>query len=218
MRKSALAIGILLVVIGLFLINQGSDVLNPLATLLGLTSHSTIETAVIPPTLITVAPMNFTWLSVHLDANVPVSGSFDVGGGRQIDFYVMNQGNFSKWREGRPSAVVLAQFATSLHNFTFTPRSEGSYYFVFENQDNSRRRVLFSLNAARDVLVVHPVVQYLGYILLAVGVLLTILGVGGGRKVPEVREAATAGWKCGFCGAENPPDQTFCESCGRSLH
>lgn len=216
MRRSAVGLGLMVVLIGLFVVNQGTEVLTPLANVLGFTSHFRTETTLMAPTLLTVAPMNYTCIPAHLDGDVQVSGSFNIGGGREIDFYVMNQGNFSEWRAGRPSSVILAVLSTSLHNFTLTPRSGGRYYFVFDNEDSSRRAVVFSLSVINNVIVVNPVVGYLGHELLIGGILLFTWGLMSGRKKPARMEAPAAGWQCRFCGAENPLGQTFCESCGRS--
>lgn len=217
MRRFLLTIGILMILGGLLVINQGTDVIRPLAESFGLVSHVRGEDALIAPTLFTVPPSNFTFLSAELKGGVQVSGSVDVGAGAEIAFYVMNEANFSNWLAGRPSSIVLAKPFTSFYNFTFTPNVGGTYYFVFDNQANSRREVVFTLNAAKDTVILSPVVQYLGIELLTVGVLLSAWGVRGGRrKRLEHEVTATTSWKCRFCGAENPISQTFCGKCERA--
>jgi hypothetical protein len=218
MRRSALTVGILLIMVGVFLISQGGEVLTPIAEVVGLSSHLRAETPLVAPTLLTVAPMNYTWISIHLDGNVQVTGAFQVGVGREIDFYVMDEGNFSNWQAGRPAAVLLATLSTSLHNFTLTPRFASSYYFVFENQDNTRHVVIFTLNLVNEMVVIHPAVEYLPYALVGLGILLSAWGLRSGRRTPERPEEAAAAprWRCRFCGTENPLEQAFCENCGRS--
>jgi hypothetical protein len=69
-------------------------------------------------------------------------------------------------------------------------------------------------------------VAYAGYELLLLGLVVSIIGVRGGRKKKETKRVVHAseieresGWKCKFCGAKNPGDKpTFCSKCGRAQH
>ena len=228
MRKTAFALGLVLLLLGLFLISQGAQVVSPLAAALGQTSHLKTESVLIAPTLLAVAPGNHTWISKHLDSNVQVAGSFQVGTGREMDFYVMNENSFHDWRLGRPATVILAVFSTGLYKFNLTLGSAGNYYFIFENQENIRSTVIFELNVVNDVIIVNPIVEYLPYILTMIGILLLAWGAVSGRKKPhpvkpaEPEEKTTtnpiqstvAGWKCGFCGAENAFGDKFCKGPG----
>lgn len=222
MRRSAATAGVLLALLGIFLMNQGSQIIVPLAESLGLTSHLRTENALIAPTLLTVPPMNSTYISTHLTSAGQVSGSFHVGTGREVDFYVMNEKSYHDWRAGRPATILVSVLSTSLYNFTVKLDSEQSYYFVFENQDSTRRTVVFTLYTVGDAIVIHPAVQNLPYGLTAIGVLLFIWGITTGKKKPQrveathAEEAAVAGWRCRFCRAENPLGETFCQNCRRS--
>jgi len=216
MRRFLLTIGILLILGGLIVTNQGTDAVRPFAERFGLASHVRSEIVLIAPTLLTVPTSNFTFLSAELKSGIQVSGSVDAGAG-EIALYVMNEGNFSNWQAGHPSMIVIAKPSTSFYNFTFTPDVGGSYYFVFDNQANSRREVVFALKAANDMIVLNPAVQYLGIELLTVGVLLSAWSVRGGRRKRFEHEAITrAVWKCRFCGAENTIGQIFCAKCERA--
>lgn len=217
-RRSLLTFGLLLVLVGFYLVGQGPQVLIPIAEVFGLTSRTQTETPIIAPTLITVAPSSYTFLSAELRSHVQVKGALEVSDAREIAFYVMNQANFSEWRSGRPSAVILAKPFAISYNFTFIPKFDGTYYFIFDNQDTSRRVVLFRLNSLQDRTVLNPVMENAGYEMFALGIILSIVGVKTGRKKPEPKLRAAAGWQCKFCGAENLGDQTFCEKCGRSQH
>jgi hypothetical protein len=133
----------------------------------------------------------------------------------------MNQGNFSLWQRGRPSVVVLVQPAAISYNFTFSPPAAGTYFFIFDNQDNSPRSLIFSLSVVENVTVLSPYVQYAGLELILIGAVLSYLGLRGGRKqrapppAPEVSEVS--GWSCKFCGAVNEDLQAqFCSKCDRS--
>ena len=114
MRRTAVTLGLVLFLLGVFLVNQGPQVLTPLAAELGQTSHLRTQSALITPTLLAVAPQNDTWVSTHLDSGVLVAGSFQVGTGREMNFYVMNESSFRDWRLGRPATVILAVFSTGL--------------------------------------------------------------------------------------------------------
>jgi len=189
-------------------------VLSPIAQGSGLGSHYQAETPILSPTLLSVPPTNYTFLSTDLRGNAQVKGSVEVADGREIAFYVMDAGNFSQWRAGRPSTIILVRPTAISYNFTFTPKASGTYYFIFDNQDTSRRVVIFSLSVVETVTVLNPVVQYGGYEILMIGIILFVLGLKTGRRKPEPE--AVPGWKCKFCGAENTSAQTFCEKCGRS--
>lgn len=208
--------GLLLIVVAILLLQQGPQVLSPIAGGLGLDTHYQAEVPILSPTLISIQPNNYTFLSADLRGSVQVDGSVEVADGREIAFYVMNEGNFSQWRAGRPSAIVFVRALGISYNFTFPVPASGTYYFIFDNQDTSRRVITFRLNAVENVTVLNPIVQFAGYEILAIGIILSLLGIKVGGRKPEPRALKVAGWECKFCGAENASDQMFCESCGRS--
>jgi len=226
-RRKTLTIGILLVVFSIILIDQGPQILDPVAEGFGLATLSQTETPVLPETLLSVPPSNYSYLPVALKGNVLVTGSLNVGGGRELAFYVMNEGNFSQWRGGRPSAVLLAQPTASYYNFTMTPPADGTYYFVFDNTDPTGRNVVFSINTTQNIVTLPLFLQFSGYEILAVGLILSYFGARGGKKktkperiepseVAPVKSATTTGWDCKYCGTRNSEEQIFCKSCGRS--
>jgi hypothetical protein len=224
MRRRALTLGVLLILIAIFILEQGPQVLAPAGEIPGLSMHYTKENVVIPPTLYNVPASNYSFAAEDLQSGVQLVGSLEVGGGGQVAFYVMNEGNFSLWRARQPASLVLAKPLVVFYNFTFSPTSSETYCFVFANQGNSPVQVIFSLNSVQDMVVLNPLLQYAGFELLLLGVVLTFLGLRGGRpKVEalkaksEVKHAPSSGWKCKFCGAENvKEDRTFCDKCGRA--
>ena len=216
MRRTVLAFGLLLVVAAVFLLNQGPQVLVPIAGTLGLTSHYVKETVILSPTLFSIPSSNYTYTSANLSSSSQVTGSLQVSNGRQVAFYVMNQGNFSLWQRRLPSAVVLFQPVAISYNFTFSPPTAGTYFFIFDNQDNSPRSAVFNLNLIEDVAVVSPFVRYAGLEVLIVGAVLSYLGLRGGRKATPP-PTDLSGWKCKYCGAVNDDSTAqFCASCDRS--
>jgi hypothetical protein len=220
LRRFLLAIGLLLVLVGVLIVDRGPQILTPLAEAFGLVSHVQMVTAVTGPTLLAVAPSNYTYFPIDLTARVQARGMLTVEGGKEIGFYVMNDGNFSEWRIGHPSTVALARPSVLSYNFTFIPNMGGTYYFVFDNQDTNRRIVVFSLSTVQTRTVLQPVAEYAGYELLVIGILLAVLAfkIAGNKKPVEQTKAVTRRWICKFCGAENSNDQPFCSNCGRSQH
>jgi len=216
MRRKTLTVGVLLILIGVLLFEQGVQVLTPLADIAGLSSHYTEETVILSPTLYSVPALNYSFVSEYLPSGSQLVGSLQVAEGREVAFYVMNEGNFSLWRTGRPSSIVLVEPIAVSYNFTLTPSVAGTYYFVFDNQDTGPRTVIFSLSSVQTVTVLSPLLQYASFELLLLGAVLSILGLGGGKKKAKPSPEVESGWKCKFCGALNEEGRVFCVKCGRS--
>jgi len=217
MRRKVLAVGVLLILVAMLILRQGTQVLTPLAGLAGLSSSYTKETVLLPPTLLSVPASNYSFVSEDLPLGSGLTGSLQVADGREVAFYVMNQGNFSLWRAGHPSSLVLAEPIVVSYNFTLSPSEAGTYFFVFDNQDTSPRTVIFNLSTTQSVTVLNPFIQYSGFELLIVGVGLSLLGLRGGGKKAKPNPVLKSVWKCKFCGALNETDgRAFCVECGRS--
>src|SRR3972149_5321915 len=107
MRRYVLTIGLLLVLAGVIVLDQGVRLLTPVAEAFGLVSRAQTERSLIGPTLLTVPASNYTFLSADLKGGVEVKGSLQVVDAREAALYVMNEGNFTLWRTGRPSMVIL---------------------------------------------------------------------------------------------------------------
>jgi hypothetical protein len=224
MRKLLLAIGLVLMLAGVFVLNQGVQSVVPFAELLGLVSHVQTERLLVSPTLLTVAASSYSFLPADLKGGVQVMGSLEVGGGQEVGFYVMNEGNFTLWRANQPSSVVLAKPIAISYNFTIRPQTTGTYYFVFDNPDTTRRVVIFSLSTVENITVLNPVVDYSGYLIFAFGIVLFAIGARTGKRKPKLepqikhepvaKPETTA--RCKFCGAEIPEGEKFCAKCGRA--
>jgi len=216
MRRKTLTLGVLLIIAGVLLFQQGTQVLTPLADITGQASHYTQETVILSPTLYSIPASNYSFVSEDLSSGSQLVGSLQVAEGREVAFYVMNEGNFSLWRTGHPSALVLAEPIAVSYNFTLSPSVAGTYYFVFDNPDNSPRTVIFTLSSTQSVTAVNPLLQYANFELLFIGVILTFLGLRGGKKKSKPRPVVESGWKCRFCGAMNEEERAFCVKCDRS--
>ena len=215
-RRTVLTIGLLFVLFGIFILTQGPQVLGQVAESAGLAYQYKTETPIIPSTLLNVAPMSYTFLPSNLKENIQVTGSVQVADAREIAFYVMNEGNFSLWSSGHPAEIVLVSPTVISSNFTFTPAIAGSYYFVFDNHDTASRVVIFNLNAVGTNTALSPLVQYAAYETLAIGIVLSAIGLKTGKKKTAEKAVEVTGWRCKFCKAENPSEQVFCAKCGRS--
>ena len=211
MRRTILTIGLLLVLAAVFVMNEGVQILTPVATAFGMVSYVTVQNPIIASTLITIQPTNYAYLSANLDGNVQVSGTVQVEAGQEIGFYVMDGGNLSLWKSGQPANILLAKPSTISSNFTLTPPTTGTYFFVFDNPDHDGRVIVFDANSVRNVPVLPPFIQYLDYELLLLGIPLMIVGLKTGKKS---KRSLTK--KCRFCGAKIPSDEIFCPKCKRS--
>ena len=214
-RRKILTVGLLLLLAGVFTFEQGPLFLSPIAQTLGLASHYQTQVPILPTTLIAVPPTNYTSFPADLKGGTQVEGALEVAGGHEIAFYVMDQGNFTQWRARQPSAVILARPTVISSNFTFTPTTSSTYYFVFDNLDTVGQVVIFSLNTVENVSFLNPIIEFAAYEILLVGIILCLLGIKTGQKHPAI-SSQTDRWKCKFCGAKNTRDLTFCQKCGRS--
>ena len=216
-RRKLLTIGLLVLLAGVYLLEQGPQVLVPIAEGFGFVTYTQRVTPVIAPTLFEVPASNYMSLSETLSGSVQVQGSLDVSDGREIAFYIMDAGNFSEWRMGHPSAILIAKTLAITYNFTFTPKISGTYFFVFDNQDTTRRTVIFSLNTVEVLAVLSPIVEYAGYEAMLLGIVLSITGIKTGKKKPVQQKTLAEGlWNCRFCGVDNAGSDVFCTKCGRS--
>jgi len=201
-------------------LQQGAQILAPTADVAGLSTQYAKEDVILPPTLYTVQASNYSFAVETLPSGRQYVGSLQVAEGRPLGFYVMDEGNFSLWRSGHPASLVLANANAVSFNFTLPPTLSGTYYFVFDNQENSQLAVVFALSSTQTITALNPLVGYAGYELLFLGVVLSFFGLRGGGSKPKTKRVvrtAEAGWKCKFCGAENPGNEpTFCGKCGRA--
>jgi len=155
---------------------------------------------------------------------VKTIGMIQLEGESQVGFYVMNGGNFSQWRHGNPSTVVFAEPDVTTYNFTFTPVESGVYYFIFSNQDSSRKNLIFTLSTVTYTMAPSPFIQHADFELVLLGILLTVIGIKTGKKPKkswkehEVTASKEANplTECKFCGKDLPPGELFCSSCRRS--
>ncbi len=215
MNRSLLIIGVLLMVAGLFVLNQGAQILTPVAELTGLASQVQTERPIVPPTLLTVPASNYSFLPVNLQGGVTAKGSLQVGNGQEIAMYVMDEANFAQWQTKHTGQVLLANPMAISYNFTISPNTTGTYYFIFDNQDTTKRVVILSIGVLENTTVVSPFIENAGFELFALGIVFFAIGAKIGRK-PKPEETLETGVRCRFCRTKIPTGETFCPKCGRA--
>jgi uncharacterized OB-fold protein len=211
----------LVIIVGLYLVNQGPQILAPVAEVTGQMSVGVSVTPLLSSTLISVPAMNYTYVTATLGENVKTIGMVQVEGESQVGFYIMNEGNFTEWRLGNPSSVAFGKPDVTNYNFTFITGGSGVYYFIFSNQDAGHKNILFTLNTVTYTMVPSPIIQYADFELIVLGILLTIIGIKTGKKARSWKEydgtaSTEITGRCKFCGKELATGELFCPKCGRS--
>lgn len=122
MRKSLLALGILLIVLGVI----------AYAVLLIPNNHATLVSG----EAITVAAGSNVPRIFHLPFHAYVSGNMESvsGGNNDVDFYVFDKNNYDLWTKGQSANRYLFIYrAMTGTQFSFRTDWEADYYFVFNN-------------------------------------------------------------------------------------
>jgi hypothetical protein len=225
MNRSLLILGLLIMLAGFFFLYQGVQILTPLAELTGLASQVQTERSIVPSTLLTVPASNYNYLTANLQGGISVKGTLQVGNGQEIAMYVMDEGNFAQWQTSHRGEVLLAKPMAISYNFTIVPRATGTYYFIFDNQDTTKRVVILSLSVLENRTVISPIIENAGYEIFALGIIFFGVGVKTGKQKPKPQKTPEAdvrirghpaGMGCRFCGAAIATGQTFCPKCGRA--
>ncbi|HUK50092.1 MAG TPA: hypothetical protein VLV18_03575 [Terriglobales bacterium] len=129
-------------------------------------------------------------LSYSLPAGVTATGSLGVVNSinnqpSDIQMAVYDADNYQKWGAGQQSTFTFLNDVRDRSNFTFTTSNSGPYYFVFDNSASQyEKNVTISLgyNQISTSQVPDPRVPYLGWGLLATG--LVVLAIGVIMKAP----------------------------------
>ena len=92
MRRLTLTVGLLILLGGVYVAMQGTQILIPIAQVTGFVSRGVSVPPIMSSTLLSVPGSNYTYLTADLKENVQVTGILQVEGGGEIGFYVMNEG------------------------------------------------------------------------------------------------------------------------------
>lgn len=186
MRRRVLTIGVILLVITVYLL-LSPDLVETLARTFGAIRTTERDKMIVAPTLLRVEPSNYSYVSQMLSTErfteLSFTGTIGVGGDQGIDFYIMNQGNFTRWVTGQSALISVS--ALSAKNYTFTLRltRADTYYFVFDNTySNDRKNIVFSLLLEEQAQEVDPSANYFVLLLLIVACILVAYGATGPKR------------------------------------
>jgi len=186
MRRRILTVGAILLLVAVYLL-LSPDVVETLARTFGAVRTTQRDEMIVAPTLLRVAPSNYSYISQIFSTQEfteqHFTGKISVGGDQSIDFYVMNQGNFTLWLNEQPASISVS--ALSAKNYTFTLKLDraDTYYFVFDNSySHDRKNVVFSLLLEEQTQEIDPTVNYLVLLFSVVAVILVVYGATGPKR------------------------------------
>lgn len=182
MRSRTLAIGLILVILGIYLNYWGTSVVTTLAV-----SAGNPSTKIEPhkPLLLIVEPNNYTYITMQMSTDTvhALHGSLAATG--EVSLYVMNQTEYDTWRSGKTTSVELSVTSATNRNFTLTPDRSGTYYVILDNRGSDKSKsVTLDLSEEINTIETSPLFDYLPASLIIVGVILVGLGLGG-KKTPK---------------------------------
>ncbi len=183
-----------------------------------------------------VSPGNYSYVDYALNPNEQLAARVTTGQ-QAIDFFLMNEGNFTAWAGGgtQPNQVY-PQSSLNVKNYTFLlPGSDHSqdYFMVFVSRTNASTTDVILRLTLEDTSAVSTF-AFAPIALVGAGAILAVLGVGTGRGqgsaseaagIDEGPPAALSGWgsllgmagpKCKYCGAALDEGSSFCPSCKKS--
>jgi hypothetical protein len=123
--------------------------------------------------------------SVQLDEGVTVNGTVAVtsaltGAASDISMFVADDANYQMWvAHGNPTYAYQRDISNG-QSFSFTVPRTGIYHFVFDNTNSPvKKRVTMTVDLQKQVTINVPEkrILYVAYGLLAVGCLVTVVGV-----------------------------------------
>jgi len=198
MRKPVLAVGIIILALGGFLVAIG-----PESRQVPYTDYVTSDKSspIFSSETYTVQPREYRYwyLSVDLSGKdsgtTRIKGSYAVSGGYGVNFYILNSANFNLWKGGSSSTALVR--TTNLQSYTFdsSVSSSDTYYFVFDNTYSTLASKTFTVTANLVWEETKPVTKYetvydrsrneFGGVLAVIGLVITIAGAAAkGKKAP----------------------------------
>jgi hypothetical protein len=168
--------GIALVVMGAFLFFAGPQLILVPSTQIQVTGLFHNETFVVGD----------VWeRSVQLDGGVTVNGTVAVssaltGAATEISMLVADDANYQKWVAHGSPTYALQRDISNGQSFSFNVPQTGTYHFVFDNNNSPvKKKVTITVDIQKQVTTNVPDgrILYVAYGLLAVGCLVTVMGV-----------------------------------------
>jgi len=184
LKPKILIVGIVLFIVGLYV-----GVINPSVTLaisksLGLTSTSYQDEPLLPLTLLNVNAKDSVKVEIDLPSNpnrVAIVGSFTADG--PLNFYLMDEEGLKAWEKGLSARVYDAAIAQTKYNLTLSLEKVGRYYAVFDNTQESRRSVVFTLTQKVLIYSLNSQAEFLPQLAVLIGFIVILIGLKlGGKK------------------------------------
>jgi hypothetical protein len=184
LKPKILVVGLILFIVGLY-----TGVINPSVTLalsksLGLANTSYRNEPLIPLTLLNVNPKDSVKVEIDLPSNpdrVAIIGSFTADG--LLNFYLMDEDGLGAWEKGLSARVYDAAIAQTKYNLTLSLEKLGKYYAVFDNTQESRRSVVFTLNQRVLIYSLNSQMDILPQLTVLIGFIVMLIGLKlGGKK------------------------------------
>lgn len=130
--------------------------------------------------------------SMQLDQGVIVNGTIAVssaltGEPSEVSLFVADDANYQKWVTHSSPTYVFQRDISNGQRFSFTVPQAGSYHFIFDNTDSPvKKKVTLTADLEKQVIVNVPDerITYVAYGLVAIGGLVTVVGVLRRTQVP----------------------------------
>lgn len=130
--------------------------------------------------------------SVQLDEGALVNGTVAVSSAltsepSEISMLVIDDANYHKWVAHGSPTYALQKDISNGQSFSFTVPRTGIHHFIFDNTNSPvKKKITLTADLQRQVLVNLPDerIRYVAYGLLAIGVLITAVGILRKTRVP----------------------------------
>ena len=127
-----------------------------------------------------------------IDEGIKVNGTVIVssaltGESSEISMFVVDDANYQKWAAHGSPTYVFQKDISSGQSYSFTAVRSGVYHFIFDNTDSPvKKNVILSADLQKQFTVNVPDerVTYVGFGILAIGCLVTLVGVTRRTQVP----------------------------------
>ena len=184
MKPKVVAVGLILFLVGLY-----TGVINPSVTLalsksLGFTYTSYNEEPILPLSLLSINEKDRVKVEIDLPDNpdrVAILVSFEADG--PLNFYLMDEEGLKAWEKGLSARVYDAAIAQTKYNLTLSLEKVGRYYAVFDNTQESRRSVVFTLTQKVLIYSLNSQAEFLPQLAVLIGFIVILIGLKlGGKK------------------------------------
>lgn len=130
--------------------------------------------------------------SVQLDEGVLVNGTVNVSSAltkepSEISLLVVDDANYQKWVAHGSSTYIFQKEMPNGQSFSFTVPRTAVYHFIFDNANSPvKKNVSMTVDLQREIVVNLPDerIRYVAYGLVAIGLVVTVVGILRKTEVP----------------------------------